>query len=209
MTKQVLHVGCGPATLLDMPKYFHGEHWEEIRFDIDESAQPDILGSMLDMSLVGDGAVDAVFSSHNIEHVFPHEVGKALSEFRRVLSDDGLAIIRCPDIQSVAEVVSGGRLMEPLYISPAGPISAIDIMYGHRAAIERGQIFMAHKTAFTADTLASHLKDQGFELVVVARDRMYGLHAIAYCKLLDSDLIERDCALCFPEKEGLLSVVRY
>src|SRR5690606_21700800 len=51
--------------MLDMPKYFHGEQWEEIRFDIDESAQPDNLGSMLDISLVSDGTVDAVFSSHN------------------------------------------------------------------------------------------------------------------------------------------------
>ena len=40
------------------------------------------------MSAVADKSVDAIFSSHNIEHVYPHEVEKVLKEFLRVLSDD-------------------------------------------------------------------------------------------------------------------------
>jgi hypothetical protein len=44
-----------------------------LRLDIDKNVNPDIVGTMLDMSAVADASVDAVFSSHNIEHLYPHE----------------------------------------------------------------------------------------------------------------------------------------
>jgi ubiquinone/menaquinone biosynthesis C-methylase UbiE len=164
---------------------------------------------MLDMGLIADGSVDAIYSSHNIEHVYPHEVRAALLEFRRVLKEDGVAVICCPDIQSVAQAVAVGNLMDPLYVSPAGPISAIDIMYGHRASMAAGNLFMAHRTAFTSASLAAQLKEAGFESVIVARDRVYGMHAIAYPRPLDAQSIERDCSLCMPPSQMLLETTVY
>jgi SAM-dependent methyltransferase len=204
--QQVLHVGCGPARLASMPPYFQTGQWSELRLDIDESVEPDVIGTMLDMGLVGDESVDAVYSSHNIEHVFPHEVSRALGEFHRVLRPDGLAVILCPNIQAVAEAVAKGNLMDPLYVSPAGPISAIDIMYGHRAAIAAGKVYMAHKTAFTSAALASHLKSAGFKSVVVATDNIYGLHCIAYKVERDEQTMESDCRSCFPIREALTEI---
>ncbi|MDO8705893.1 MAG: methyltransferase domain-containing protein [Sulfuricaulis sp.] len=61
---------------------------------------------MTDMSAVATGSVDAVYSSHNIEHLYPHEVPVALAEFRRVLRGDGLLVIACPDLQSVCALVA-------------------------------------------------------------------------------------------------------
>jgi predicted SAM-dependent methyltransferase len=37
--------------------------------------------------------MDALYSSHNIEHVFAHEVVPTLKEFRRVLKPDGFVVI--------------------------------------------------------------------------------------------------------------------
>ena len=62
-----LHVGCGQASKAQTTPGFQGDDWQEIRLDIDPFAQPDLLASMLDMHLIGDGAVDAIYSSHNIE----------------------------------------------------------------------------------------------------------------------------------------------
>ena len=87
------------------------------------------------MSAVDDKSFDAIFSSHNIEHVYPHEVGQVLNEFLRVLSDDGFVVLTCPDLQAVCEVVAADKLLEPLYKSPVGPISPLDVLYGHRPAI--------------------------------------------------------------------------
>jgi len=47
--------------------------WKEIRLDIDPANAPDILGTMLDMPAVADGSVDAIYSSHNIEHLYPDD----------------------------------------------------------------------------------------------------------------------------------------
>jgi hypothetical protein len=192
-----------------MPTYFQSGSWNELRLDIDESVEPDVVGTMLDMGLVGDETVDAGYSSHNIEQVFPHEVLTALGEFHRELRPEGFAVSLCPNIQAVAEAVATGNLRDPLYVSPAGPISAIDIMYGHRAAIAAGKVYMAHKTAFTSATLASHLKSAGFQSVVVATDNVYGLHSLAYKTKRDEQSMEQDCAGCFPPREVLTEVTVY
>ena len=95
--KTFLHVGCGPKRKDRTTAGF--ADWSELHFDIDESVQPDLVGTMTDMSSVSSESVDAVFSSHNIEHLYPHEVPVALSEFLRVLKPDGFAVITCPDLQ--------------------------------------------------------------------------------------------------------------
>ncbi len=205
--QQVLHVGCGPARLNSLPAFFQTGDWQEIRLDIDQDVQPDVVGTILDMALIADESVDAVYSSHNIEHVFPHEVLKALYEFNRVLRVDGLAIIRCPNMQAVAKAVAEGNLMDPLYISPAGPIAAIDMIYGHRPAIAAGQFYMAHKTGFTPGSLATQVNDAGFATAVVAEDMAYTIHCLAYKGKRSSDAMEDDCSKCFPPRNDLLSVI--
>jgi len=166
MSKKVLHVGCGTATIKNMPKGFNDGTWQEIRYDIAELANPDILGSMQDMSAVDTGSMDALYSSHNIEHVFAHEVVPVLKEFRRSLTDEGFCIITCPDIEMVCkQVVKRGSLTDPLYDSPSGPITPLDIMYGHIDSIANGYDFMAHKTGFSPRLLLKNLEAAGFEQI--------------------------------------------
>lgn len=61
---------------------------------------------MADMSALEDGFVDAIYSSHNIEHLRAHEIAEALSEFKRVLTDDGFLVLTCQDIQEFAKLVA-------------------------------------------------------------------------------------------------------
>ena len=159
--KSFLHVGCGPQNKNGL-KGFNSDEWKEIRFDIDANVNPDIQGTLTDMSLVATASVDAIYSSHNIEHLFAHEVSIALREFNRVLRDDGIVVITCPDLQSVCDAVAKDKLLEPLYISQAGPISPIDILYGHRGFIANGNVYMAHKCGFTFQTLVGAFYEAGF-----------------------------------------------
>ena len=71
--------------------------------DIDENCEPDVIGTMTDMSTLDDNSFDAIYSSHNIEHLFFHEV--PFKKFIRVLKDDGFLFIRCPDLQSLGQLV--------------------------------------------------------------------------------------------------------
>ena len=84
-----LHIGCGPKYKDKTTRGFNTDDWKELRFDIDESVKPDLVGTMTDMSSVASESVDAIFSSHNIEHLYAHEVPLAFAEFLRVLKPDG------------------------------------------------------------------------------------------------------------------------
>ncbi|MCH8287051.1 methyltransferase domain-containing protein, partial [candidate division KSB1 bacterium] len=127
---------------------FAKDDWKELRFDIDPDVKPDYVGTMTDMSAIDDGFVEAIYSSHNIEHLYTHEVPKALAEFKRVLNKDGFLVITCPDIQEVAKLIVEDKLMQPAYDSPAGPITPMDILYGLRTSIARGNTFMAQVWGF-------------------------------------------------------------
>ena len=161
--KTFLHVGCGPQNKSQI-KGFNNDNWKEIRFDIDKNVNPDIVGTLTDMKLVDTGSVDAVYSSHNIEHIYPHEVPIALKEFYRVLKDDGIVVITCPDLQSVCEAVVEDKLLEPLYETSEGDkISPIDILYGWRLPIAEGNEYMAHKGGFTYSVLNTAFFEAGFK----------------------------------------------
>ena len=180
MALKLFHIGCGPKRKDQTLSAFQSDDWQEVRFDIDESVAPDLIGTMTDMSAVETGSMDALFSSHNVEHLYPHEVGVAFREFNRVLNDDGFAIITCPDLQSVAALIADDKLLDTAYVSPAGPITPLDILFGHRASMERGNLYMAHHVGFTQKVLAGTLKSAGFGAVLtVRRPEKFDLWAFA------------------------------
>lgn len=173
--RTILHVGPGHRSNgAKLPAAFHGSEWQEIRLDIDPANEPDIIGSMLDMAAVADASVDALYSAHNIEHVYAHEVQQVLKEFLRVLKPDGFLIVTCPDLQSVCQLVADDKLGDAAYTSPAGPITPLDILYGHGAALAAGHQYMAHKCGFTLKTLTQALHTAGFAMSAGKR-RLRGL----------------------------------
>lgn len=194
-----LHVGCGRQRKAETTKGFDTPDWREVRLDIDPAVKPDIVGSMTDMAAVADGSMDGLFSSHNIEHLYPHEVGVALAEFRRVLTPDGFAVITCPDLRSVAQLVAEDRLTDVAYPSSAGPISALDMIFGHQADLARGNLYMAHRTGFTSTTLEAALRDASFaRVVVLQRPRAYDLWALGTMAALPKEALRTLVDAHFP-----------
>ncbi len=166
--KKFLHVGCGQNYKDKTTPAFASEDWQEVRLDIDKSAKPDIVSSVLDLDIIDSESFDAVFSSHNIEHVYAHEVPIMLKGFLRVLNNDGFFVVTCPNLVPVARLIVEDKLTEPAYVSPAGPISPLDILHGHGASIKRGNEFMAHKTGFSPKSLNAALVEAGFQSTAMA-----------------------------------------
>jgi hypothetical protein len=83
-----------------------------------------------------------VWAFHVLERIPAHEVIPALSAIRRILLPTGFALIRSPDIELVAEIILQHGLEHPVYTSPAGPITALDLLYGHESSIARGNLHM-------------------------------------------------------------------
>lgn len=157
---KVLHVGCGGSPLPDI----FGE-CEEVRFDMDPNTGADLIGDMLDIPLP-DNDVDAVYTSHTLEHVTLHDGIRALKEFARVLKPGGRAVVIVPNIGVLGELISSGDLYRTLYDSPGGKVCAADMLYGHQGLIERdGQqkaYRFQHRFGYTPETLARAFVDAGF-----------------------------------------------
>ncbi len=165
-----LHVGSGTKNKQQTTPGFNRPEWNEIRQDIDPRVKPDVLGSMTDLSNVPDASVDAIFSSHNIEHLHKHEVPLALREFFRVLKPDGFVIATCPDMERICAMVGQDKIDEPMYIARSGePITPLDAIYGWQARIAEGNEFMAHKMGFTARSLRATFRACGFANAMTLR----------------------------------------
>lgn len=196
---KLLHVGCGPKSKAHTTRGFNSDNWSEIRLDIDPGVAPDVTGTMTNMTAVESGSVDAVFSAHNIEHLYPHEVPLALSEFHRVLSDDGFAVITCPDLKSVCELIADDKLTDTAYVAPVGPIAPLDILYGHRPSMARGNLYMAHRCGFTQKVLTATLFAAGFRSIATAcRPSSFDLWAIATKRERDQAEIQQLAVEHFP-----------
>ena len=176
--KKFLHVGPGGKDKSQSSHVYKLDEWEEVRLDVNKDTSPHILGSMTDLSMIKDGDFRGICSSHNLEHIFAHEVEKTLLGFERILDSEGELFIEVPDLMVCAEAIIKGNFNKTLYESPAGPITPMDMIYGHTKHIAAGNHYMAHKIGFTADILLATLKACGFKSVVVLRSD-YSLHCVA------------------------------
>ena len=160
--KKVLNVG-GNSKAIPLPPQYSG--FDHYLLDIDPRGSPDIVCDARELTTLDEGAFDAVYCSHNLEHYYRHDVPRVLAGFLHVLKDGGFAHIRVPDINEVMRqtIERGLDIDDVLYTSPAGPILVLDVLYGYSVEIEAsGQDFFAHKTGFTEKSLLAVLGSAGF-----------------------------------------------
>ena len=178
--RRVLNTGSGPYHPGKLHGAFHKDGWLEVRLDIDARVNPDLVGSITDMnSFAPDHSFDAIWSSHNVEHLHTYEVPVGFAEFSRVLKSDGFALVTCPDLQAIAELIVEGKAESTIYTSPAGPITALDMLFGHSRSIAMSNGYMAHHTRITTDRISRALLDDGFAEVRTGKGTFYDLWAIA------------------------------
>lgn len=157
-----MHVGCGGDHLPDL-----FENYTEVRLDIDESVNPDIVANMVDLGEIG--TYDALYCNHALEHLTFSDVSKALKEFRRVLNDGGFVMVIVPDLEDVKPTD------EVILDAPIGPITGLDMIYGLRSS---DNPHMAHKTGFVCESLDRAMLKAGFSKVKTRRLENYNLMSV-------------------------------
>lgn len=143
----VLIAGCG-----EEGKQWADQGWSVVRLDIDPRTGPDVVGDMRDLGDIG--PFDAVACNNALEHLYPHEVDKALREFYRVLKPGGRAVIQVPDLEDV-------RPTEDLL--PEIGMCGLHLYYGDPARIEDFP-YMAHHCGFVESTLRGVMEMAGFKV---------------------------------------------
>ena len=171
----LLHCGCGTAPL---PGWAAGV--VETRLDIDPKCKPDIVAPLTDLGDIGE--YDFIYSSHVLEHVYPHEAGIALQEAYRVLKDGGVAMVIVPNLANVKpnrdplyeiEVTVTNRDNMPNYLVG---ITGLDMYFGCAWMIEENP-YMAHKNGFIPETLKQEFEESGFEDVSITNLTKYDIMA--------------------------------
>ncbi len=170
--RKVLNVG-GNNKNIPIPVQYSG--WQHILLDIDPRGNPDIVCDARELLSLSAGEYESIHCSHNIEHYYRHDVYKVLTGFLHLLKEDGFAYIRVPDLDALMRVViqDDKDIDDILYQSPAGPITARDVIYGYGVEIERsGNDFYAHKTGFTPKSLEKILYECGFQEMFLSAGKL-------------------------------------
>jgi len=191
-TKLLVNLGSGPKGAAWLPAMF--AEWRELRVDIDAKVAPDILADVTDLSAIESGSVDAVWSAHCIEHLYLYQVGTAIAEVYRILTDDGFFCMIVPDLQALAEYIANDRLHEVVYDSPAGPVIAHDIVFGFGPYLAQGRSRMAHNCGFTPTLLLQKLREAPFAEIIMRRRAGHELAGVA-CKRAAAGEAEREAFL--------------
>lgn len=169
--KQWLNIGSGPKGAGLRPPGFSIAQWQELRLDADPRVKPDIIAPANDISPVESASMDAVFSSHCIEHLYLDQAIPALREWRRVLKPEGFLLLVCPDLQAAAEMIAQDRPFDEAY----GGIRPYDIVFSHQGLVakgrEEGHSFMEHKSGYTLSTLLKLIHQTGFASYIGLRLR--------------------------------------
>jgi SAM-dependent methyltransferase len=163
--RYVLNVG-GNNRRIPLPPHFAG--WVQHLLDIDPTGEPDVLADARELTRLPAATYDAIYCSHNLEHYHDHDVPKVLAGFIHVLKPGAFAHIRVPDLIAVFEAMRtrGIDVDQPLYDSPAGPMTPLDVVYGWRKKIAASGVdFYAHKTGFSQASLIRTLQLAGFRHV--------------------------------------------
>lgn len=166
---KVLIAGSGS----DGKSEWAGSELLPVTLDIDPRNTPDILGSMLNMGEIG--PFDAVYCCHALEHLYPHEVNRALMEFRRVLKPGGLVVIVVPDLE---DVKPDGKVLKDYPGYDLGVrMCGLHLFYGDAGKIEEFP-YMAHHCGFVKETLCEALEQAGLSNCRAERMGGYNLMAI-------------------------------
>jgi len=133
----------------------------------------------------------AAASRPPVESLAPHSVGDNDVEFLEEATDrDALELVppaarplparRQVMVSAPDVVVVDDRLEDQAYTSASGPITALDMIFGHTASLARGNRYMAHRTGFTPRTLQKALIEAGFAEIALRQGSSFDLWATAY-----------------------------
>lgn len=176
--KIVLNLGAGKLPLGVQTAYFND--WKEVRIDIEE-LQPDIVDDIRTLEKIPNEYADAVWACHVVEHIFWQDLPMMFHNMLRVLKSDGFAVIRVPDIASIADRIKD-HFLDPLYETSGGPIAPIDIIFGQRGQLIKDNhnynFAMMHKTGFTPQSMAFILDNLKIKGMIAARN--YEIMTILY-----------------------------
>ncbi len=134
-----LNLGCG---------FDHRDGY--LNVDFQDFHSPDLVADVRDLAMLPDGYYDEIVAQDVLEHLYRHDVGRALNEWSRLLAVGGTLVLRVPDVIGLARLLSAHRTLEMQQ-------TLVQNLFGTQAYT--GDY---HHVGFTEMTLRAALADAGF-----------------------------------------------
>lgn len=153
---------------LDVASNTKRKGWICIDVESNSDLQVDIMNNTLPFDL---GIVDAIYSSHTLEHIWPDRLPFVLSEFRRVLKDGAPIRVVVPDFDIALNAFLNkdyqflDRTRIPVPESMEMPLQHLTSWFFSYYLEQDGTRSFGHLNAFNRETLSAILKKSGFRNV--------------------------------------------
>lgn len=132
-----LHLGCGKRFI---PGFVH--------IDAIDYPHVDHVASIDNLSFLPSESVDLIYNCHVLEHFRRRDVGRVLTEWRRVLKPGGILRISVPDFAMLCEVYQRHKRLDLV----------IGALFGRQ-----DYLYNIHYNVFDFHTISQELKAAGFE----------------------------------------------
>lgn len=142
-----LHLGCGPEKRAG---------W--INIDANAAAAPDVVGPVESLPQFESGSVDVIEACHLFEHLTYSQAREALVEWARVLKPGGELLLELPDFDACVRILGKYRDERGFDLGLIG-------IFGWPPAIDEEGAPQIHKWGWTRVSIASALREVGFEHV--------------------------------------------
>jgi len=142
---------------------------------VDKEKNPDVQLDISKSKLpFEDSSVDAIYTSHTLEHVFPDTLDFILSEFYRVLKPEGRLRIVVPDIDLAirayldndVEFLKNHRAPSVPDVTPALPIYYLMSWWFSYTLEKNGTRLLHHLTGFNKESIEIYLKRNRFTSII-------------------------------------------
>ncbi len=159
---------------------FSGLNVTYVGVDLEEGPGVDLVARDPYHLPLPDGYADIVVSGQALEHSEFFWV--AFGEMVRVLKPNGFTHIVVPDMGGLFQAITAGNrdINDVWYVSPSGPISFHDVIYGWGQQVEQGNLYYCHKTGFTGKSLTAALTKAGFRTALIATDGGWNLYGFGF-----------------------------
>ncbi len=190
--KEFLSAGLTKASIGGGFKNLEG--YVNVDFETHEGVEHEVVANINDLSFIPDSSLTHIHSNHVVEHITKEEFANLLNSAKRILKQDGVMTLRCPNVLGVSygffhgavaesdhdEFVRLGFPSDEEFANPLDNWYEEDLYaYVHWVWGDAGNPANQHLSYWTPTAMRAVLDENGFEVLKMSAPECSNLVVVA------------------------------